>query len=215
MELTLESVFRDAPRLCDETARGESLISKTTALALFATAGGAVYGLTMGMNQSLTQALVAAVKVPLLFGVTLAICLPTLHFVGLLFGSTLRFTQTLTILLAGMALTCTLLGAFTPISLLFLVSGAGYRFLLGLHCVVFTFSGLAGLRSIHQSFDRVANLGASGGRSVLRAWTALYMLVGAQTAFVLSPFLARESTFYLLNPHRGSVFAYLLDVLFA
>ena len=109
----------------------------------------------MGMSHSLTQALISAVKVPLLLGVTLAICLPTLHFVGLLFGSTMRFGQTVTLLLAGISLTCTLLGAFTPISLLFLTSGSGYRFLLFLHVGIFAFCGAAGLRSIHRSFAQV------------------------------------------------------------
>jgi hypothetical protein len=213
MEMTMESVFRDAPRLSEETARGEGLASKTVSLAAFAAAGGSLYGLTMGMNHSLEQALVSAVKVPLLFGITLAICLPTLHFVGLLFGSSLRVSQTLTILLAGTSLTCTLIGAFTPISLLFLASGASYRFLLGLHCLVFAFSGLAGLRSIHRSVERVTAPDVGTSRGVLRAWTVLYMFVGAQTAFLLSPFIAHEQTFYLLNPHRCSVFTYLLDVL--
>ena len=217
MELTVETVFRDAPNLARETARSEGLRQKATSLALYACAGGSLYGLTMGMNHSLQQALVSAVKVPLLFGVTLAICLPTLHFVGLLCGSTVRLGQTLTVLLAGISLTCTLLGAFTPISLLFLASESSYPFLLFLHVATFAVCGAAGLRSVHRSMALLRAEGAGGAApvsdQVLRLWTLLYMFVGAQTAFLLSPFIARDPGFVLLNPHRGSVFGYLLSVL--
>ena len=217
MELTVESVFREPELLCQETARAESLGSKGVTLALQSTAGGALYGLTMGMNHSIEQALVSAVKVPLLFLLTLAICLPALHFVGLLFGARARIGQTLTLLLAGVSLTCTLLAAFTPISLLFLASGSTYGFLLAMHVATFTFCGGAGLRSIHRNFERLRAAAPEGQAAIsmggLKAWGVLYMFVGAQTAYLLSPFIARDPEFHLLNPHRGSVFGYLLSVL--
>jgi hypothetical protein len=221
VELTVESVFREPELLCQETARAESLGSKALTLALQATAGGALYGLTMGMNHSIEQALVSAVKVPLLFLLTLAICLPALHFVGLLLGARVRLGQSLTLLLAGVSLTCTLLAAFTPISLLFLASGSTYPFLLAMHVALFAGCGAAGLRSIHQNFERLraaAGQGAAAGGAPLsvaglKAWGALYMFVGAQTAFLLSPFIARDAEFHLFNPHHGSVFGYLLSVL--
>src|SRR5262249_7137880 len=150
------------------------------------------YGLTMGLYHSPLQGIVSAVKVPALFLLTLAICLPTLHFIGLLFGSAIRLGQSLVVLLAGMSLTAILLGAFAPISLLFLVSGSDYQWLLLMHVVIFAFCGAAGLYSVHRNYRAIRDINAPGTASlsdnVLKVWMFLYMFVGTQTAYVLSPF---------------------------
>lgn len=213
MQLTVEGVFRDAQELHHETLLGVELRPKLRALARYAVVGAALYGLTMGVYHSPAQALLSAVKTPLLFLVTLAICLPALHFVGLLFGATTRVAQTLTAVLSGITRTCVLLGALSPIPLLFAVSRASYRFQLLLHVAIFGFCGVAGIRSMMTGLTDVPD-GAHAtpiSRDVLRAWIVLYMFVGAQTAYLLSPFIGREATLHLINPHRGSVFSYLAE----
>src|SRR5262245_9656727 len=95
MRLTVEAVFRDSGRLCAEVGEGVAPGAKLRALALYALAGSALYGFTMGLGHSLPQALASAVKVPALFLLTLVISLPTLHFVGLLFGSRVSLVQSL------------------------------------------------------------------------------------------------------------------------
>lgn len=215
MQLTVEGVFRDAQALHQETLLGVDLQPKLRALARYAFLGAALHGAAMGFYHSPAQALLSALKTPALFLVTLAICLPTLHFVGLLFGATTRIEQTLIAVLSGIARTCVLLGAFAPIPLLFIVSHASYRFQLGLHVAIFAFCGVAGIRSMMTGL-REAPEGEGVRpipREVLRAWVLLYMLVGAQTAFLLSPFLGRERALHLINPHAGSVFSYLAQYL--
>src|SRR5262249_6957345 len=138
---------------------------KLLSLTLYAVCCSALYGVTMGMNHSVLQAAVSAVKVPVLFLLTLLICLPTLHFIGLLFGSTIRFSQSLTVLLAGIALNCILLAAFAPISLLFLASGSDYRFLLLMHVAIFAFCGAAGLYSVQRNFVYIRSQAPNGGEA--------------------------------------------------
>jgi hypothetical protein len=218
MKMTVESVFRDADQLCQETIQTVAVRPKVAALTLYAVGGGALYGLTMGLNHSVLQAVVSALKVPVLFLVTLAICLPTLHFIGLLFGSTIRFSQSFLVLLAGIALTSILLGAFAPIALLFLASGSDYPFLLLLHVTVFAFCGAAGLYSIHRNFVYIRTQasdhgGASIADHVLKVWMFLYMFVGTQTAYILSPFVNPEPGFRLFGSGKGNFYSYVWSVL--
>ncbi len=49
----------------------------------------ACYGLVLGFSNGLLQALASAIKLPVLFFLTLAICLPTLYLFNLLFGALL------------------------------------------------------------------------------------------------------------------------------
>jgi hypothetical protein len=217
MNLTVESVFKDAARLCQETGQDVGVRRKLSALALYAFCGSALYGLTMGLYHSPAQAVVSAVKVPALFLVTLAICLPTLHFVGLLFGSTIKLAHSLVVLLAGVALTSILLGAFAPISLFFLVSGSTYPFMLLMHVAIFGFCGAAGLFSIHRNFHTLRRQSdapqALISDQVLKAWMLLYMFVGTQTAYVLSPFINRGPGLKFLNDQGGNFYSYLWAVI--
>src|SRR4029079_16106610 len=83
------------------------------------------YGLVMGFSNltyPLQQALSSAIKLPLLFCLTLAICLPTLYLFNLLFGARLSVRQALAIVLVAITVTAALTLAFAPISLFFLIT---------------------------------------------------------------------------------------------
>jgi hypothetical protein len=95
MEITLETVFTQSEELSADLVASVGLRRKVVRLAGFATVSAALYGASMGAYHSTLQALISAVKVPLLFLLTLAVCLPSLHFLGLLLGSPVRFRQTL------------------------------------------------------------------------------------------------------------------------
>jgi hypothetical protein len=218
MTLSAEAVFKEHDILCQETMQAIGLFRKVLILLAYTVGGSALYGVTMGLNTSLTQAAASAIKVPVLFLLTLAICLPTLHFIGLLFGSTIQLKQSFIVLLAGIALTSILLGAFAPISLLFLASGSGYPFLLLMHVGIFTFCGAAGLYSIHRNFVFIRQQtpnedAASIADHVLKVWTFLYMFVGAQTAFLLSPFIDRQPHFTLFKLPNGNFYSYVWSII--
>jgi hypothetical protein len=218
MKLTVESVFKEADQLCQETMQTVALRPKVLTLIGYAVAGSALYGVTMGLNSSLSQAAVSAIKVPTLFLLTLCICLPTLHFIGLLFGSTIQFSQSFVILLSRIALTSILLGAFAPISLLFLASGSTYPFLLLMHVSIFAFCGAAGLYSIHRNFAFIRThmpdyQAATIADHVLKVWMFLYMFVGSQTAFVLCPFIDRQPTFTLFAAPPGNFYSYVWSII--
>jgi hypothetical protein len=217
MTLTPESVFKDLPRLA-ESLTGESRPwTVLRRLSAFTVGCAAAYGFAMGLQHSLGQAAASALKVPALFFLTLMICLPTLHFVSLLFGAPARFLHSTAVLLMGLAATSVLLAAFAPIALFFLVTGSSYEFLLLLHVSVFVFCGAAGLRVVSRGVGLLrARLQSeetpASSMSVLRVWMLLYMFVGSQMAYVLGPFVGRDSRFWWFHNAGGNFYTYVLSV---
>ena len=168
MRIGIETVFKkqDSAMLCHEIVDGEALREKCLRFVQLAFVASALYGLTMGLNHSFAQGLASALKVFLLFILTLGICLPTLHFAGLLLESSLTFAQTLCVLLAGTSLTCVLLAAFAPIALFFLFSGSSYEFLLILHVLIFACCGAVGLFSVKRNMDTITSFVRTDPKSV-------------------------------------------------
>ncbi|MBK9053878.1 MAG: actin-binding WH2 domain-containing protein [Chloroflexi bacterium] len=217
---SMETIFKDARVWGNQVLNEADLTPALARLTMYTVAGSAFYGFTMGLRQSFVQAAAAAVKVPILFFVTLLICLPTLYFVSLFFGSRIRFSQAMVVLLTGLSITSILLGSFAPISLFFLLSGSSYTFLLLMHVIVFTFCGLAGLYTIQRHFhylglrvaDEVDQMVRIRGRVILQLWMFLYMFVGSQMAYVLAPFVGRDSLFVFFRAPDNNFYTYLIQL---
>ena len=106
-------------------------------------------------------------------------------------------------------------GGLRAISLLFLFSGSSYPFLLLMHVAIFAFCGAAGLYSIHRSFGMIRTQAEdrfSPSGHVLKIWMLLYMFVGTQTAYLLSPFINRTPGFTLFHDGGGNFYSYLWSV---
>jgi hypothetical protein len=124
---------RDLPRLI-----GQMLVSSAAALAC--------YGAVLGSFHSFLMALTSALKLPLLFLVTLAICLPTLYLFNLVFGARLSVRQSLALVMTAITVTAMLAVAFAPISLFFLITAPDYSFFKLLNVAILALSALVGLR---------------------------------------------------------------------
>lgn len=216
MQINLDSIFKNAKEITSEISEGLSPRSQILRFLLIIFACGGIYGATMGMSHSWQQAMSSAVKVPLLYLLTLLICIPTLHFIGLFLGSRITFLQSASVLLLGMAVNSALLLGFATISLFFFVTGSSYRFLLLMHVAIFMISGLAGLVSVRRSFRQLSahsEVPAFGRFSLLQVWMLLYMFVGTQMAYVLGPFVGKEPEFYVLHHARGNFYSYVWTTL--
>src|ERR1700760_1019689 len=106
----------------------------------------AIYGAVLGSFHSVLMALTSAVKLPLLFLVTLAICLPTLYLFNLVFGARLSIRQSLALVMVALTVTSMLALAFAPISLFFLITAPNYTFFKLLNVAILALSALVGLR---------------------------------------------------------------------
>ncbi|MCL4870533.1 MAG: actin-binding WH2 domain-containing protein [Anaerolineae bacterium] len=218
---TMETIFKDARFFGNQLLHERDLTPALARLTLYIIGGSAFYGFTMGLHHSFLQAAASAIKVPMLLFVTLLICLPTLYFVSLFFGSRIRFAQAMVVLLTGLSITAVLLGSFAPIALFFLLSGSSYTFLLLLHVTIFAFCSLAGLYSIQRHFhylavrvtDDLDQMVQVRGRVILQLWIFLYMFVGSQMAYVLAPFVGRDLQFVLFRLPETNLYTYLLQLI--
>lgn len=124
---------RDLPRLI-----GQMLVSSAAALAC--------YGAVLGSFNGVAMAATSALKLPLLFLVTLAICLPTLYLFNLVFGARLSVRQSLALVMVAITVTAMLAVAFAPISLFFLITAPDYNFFKLLNVAILAMSAIVGLR---------------------------------------------------------------------
>jgi hypothetical protein len=123
---------RDLKRLI-----GQMVTSSTVALA--------AYGAVLGATGGPLQALASAIKLPVLFLVTLVICLPTLYLFNLVFGSRLSIRQAVALVLVAVTVTGTLSLAFAPVSLFFFITAPNYAFYKILNVAILMLTGIVGL----------------------------------------------------------------------
>jgi hypothetical protein len=144
--LVIERILRDRAGIWRQIVEerdlrpliGQMLASSALSLALY----GAVLGASYGWQQSLSS----LVKLPLLFLVTLAICLPTLYLFNLVFGARLSVVQAVAVIMVSITVTSVLTLAFAPISLFFLVTAQSYEFFKLLNVAILTLTAVVGLR---------------------------------------------------------------------
>jgi hypothetical protein len=127
-----------------------------------------------------------------------------LYYFSVLFGSRLRFLQTVTLILTAQTVAAVLSLGAAPISLLFLLSGAEPLFLVLLNIAILGLSSGLGLIFLVQGVLYLQEIEPPAkvtfltwiwlfikgtARSVvLTGWLLIYGLVGAQLSWTLRPF---------------------------
>lgn len=225
----VERILRDRTGHFAEIGQNEDLPSKIADMLIVTLLGLGLFGAAMGLTSGLPWMLASTAKLPLLFFVSLAICLPTLYHFSLLFGSQLTFTQTVSVLLTALTVTAVLSLGFALISLFFHFSGSEYPFMVTLNVVMLAVSGSAGLiffiqgtlyleqttLPTHISFRHWSRfLLAGGARSlVLMSWMGVFGAVGMQMGWTLRPFFgAPGTTFVLMRPVQGNFYQEFLYI---
>jgi hypothetical protein len=183
--------------------------------------------ITLGQGVPLTEEgrwalpLMVAVKIPLLFILTLGVCAFALYILNLAFGMQLRFLPSMTLVLFALAGTGVMLMVFAPISALFTVVTTSYHFMKIFHVIVFAIAGLFGVRILGEGLaamqrhhtETSGEAAPGNAKWVLLSWLLLYCLVGAQLAWTLKPFLG---TPYLpatppFRVEQGNIFVSVLE----
>ncbi|GAA0473377.1 hypothetical protein Ade02nite_86450 [Paractinoplanes deccanensis] len=144
--LVIERILRDRQGIWQQVVEDRGLHRLTGQMLLSSVVALAVYGAVLGSFHSVLMALTSAVKLPLLFLVTLAICLPTLYLFNLVFGARLSIRQSLALVMVALTVTAMLALAFAPISLFFLITAPDYSFFKLLNVAILGLSALVGLR---------------------------------------------------------------------
>jgi hypothetical protein len=130
---------------------------------------GAFYGACMGAYAVITrhgeatavmgyqQLGASALKVPLLFFLTLLVTFPSLYVFNALVGSRLSLPALLRLLVAALGVMMALLASFGTIVVFFAVSTDSYAFMVLLNVVLFAVAGFMGLGFLLQTLHRLFN----------------------------------------------------------
>ncbi|MEO1593602.1 MAG: actin-binding WH2 domain-containing protein, partial [Cyanobacteria bacterium J06632_22] len=174
----------------------------------------------IGSSSSWLQMISSAIKLPALYLVTLIICLPTLYFFDILFGSKLNFRQYAAMLMTTVGIISVLMFSFAPVVLFFLISIQGYNFFLLLNVAVMGLTGIIGIRLFYRGMKQIAGPDATGDKlrnRLLQGWLVLYGLVGSQLGWTLRPFFgAPGEPFQIFRPEiDGNFYAQVFTSLFA
>lgn len=212
----IERILRNRSSFFDEIREGDDLGRKTRNMLIGAVLFLAIYGAVLGISNSLLQALSSAIKLPILYLITLAICLPTLYFFNLLFGSRLTLAQTFALIMTAIAVTAVLTLSFTPIALFFWLTAPNYQFYKLLNVGILTITGVAGLSFLWQGMRHVQKGEGMGIRNlILWLWIFVYGFVGTQMAWTLRPFFGSPGlTFEILRDLGGNFYVNVLQSIF-
>jgi hypothetical protein len=214
--LIIETILRNRLFFFGEVRGSKNLGQKTLDMMISCLVFFALYGAVMGASHSALQALSSAVKLPMLFLITLLICTPSLHFFNILFGSKQTLPQTIALVLTAMSTTAVLLVSFAPVTLFFLLTSRNYPFFLLLNVAFFTIGGVMGIVFLRQGFEIISesdnNDSISTRRLIFTIWILLYAFVGSQMAYTLSPFVGDPNEpFMVLTQFGDNFYSYLFQ----
>jgi hypothetical protein len=144
--LIIERILRDRPGIWRQIVEERDLRGLVGQMLASSALSLALYGAVLGASNGWAQALASLIKLPLLFLMTLAICLPTLYLFNLVFGARLSVAQAVALIMVSITVTAVLTLAFAPISLFFLVTAQSYAFFKLLNVAILTLTAVVGLR---------------------------------------------------------------------
>lgn len=206
MATLLDKILRHRESLFDEVFQGKTTGRQIRSFLIAIVSLAAFYGMTMGagaltfgLERGLLQMATSALKVPLLYLVSLGVCFPVLYIILVLMGARLSFTQTLALILLALTLNSVLLTACAPIIWFFIFTGSNYHFIKLLHVAVFGFSGLWGMLALWQGLRAMcekADLYPKQSIRILQIWVLVFGFVGTQMAWSLRPFVGSPDMEY-------------------
>ena len=211
---TLITLLRDRPTFLEEIRNGTKLESKIVALIVASSLFFAIYGAIVGASSGWQQMLLSTVKLPALYLLTLLICLPTLYFFDILFGSQANFKQYTALSLTTVSVISVLLFSFAPVTLFFLISIRDYHFFLLLNVAIFSLTGFIGIQLFYRGVKSVMQFDEKTPQTrqrLLLFWLVLYGLVGSQLGWTLRPFFgAPGEPFQLFRPIESNFYVQII-----
>jgi hypothetical protein len=123
---------------------------------------GVLYGLCAGSfamirtgGAAYMQMIASAVKLPMLFFLTLAVTFPSLYVFNALIGTRLSVASAFRLLIAALGVMLAVLASLGPIVVFFALSTKSYHFMLLLNVATSTVAGVLGLGFLLRTLDRL------------------------------------------------------------
>ncbi len=172
---------------------GAKLLAGRGAL-YFVVLSGALYGVTMGAfafdGSRWPQLVFSAVKVPMLFGVTMMLAIPIYYVLNAQRGVASDFRSVLRLLVEYQMRVVTVLVALAPITALLNLRApeTGYGWIQLWNTFAFALAAVLAQRKLTIAYQPLIRAQPKH-RALLRSWTLLYAFIGIQMAWTLRPFV--------------------------
>ncbi len=203
-----ESVYSD---IKNENNVGEYLLVSTLATVIF----GVLYGGVMGTYASGIQILYDAVKIPLLLLIAVYVSLPTFFVLNGILGGDLSLKQMAVLFMVCITVMATLLIAFLPVTLFFMLTTpertfATYAFTVLLNVFFFMISGMTAVSYLLQGFNRIHGENKRWVPAMVIG-SGVLAFVGTQLAWVLRPYFHLSDVF--ISPPSGNFYIALFALI--
>jgi len=211
--LEVFKIFQDTETLFDERTNEQSnkiILNQILIICAFTF----LYGAVMGSYHSFLQSIMAGIKIIFLFLCTIIICFPSFYVIQQVLGSKMNLRQMIIIVLSGFVLTSEIALSFSPIIILFQITGGNYHFLQLLHVAVFLFGGIFGMRLMIEALKFACekkDIYPHIGVTVFRIWIIILAFASIQLAWNLRPFLANKNEeFKLFRKYEGNFYTAII-----
>lgn len=187
--------------------------------------GAGCYGAAMGWWRDPQQALLVAIKFPLIILLTTLGNALINAMLAPLLGLNIPFRQSFSAIVMSFTIAAAILGAFSPL-IAFMVwnapdmasknlSGSAYNFILLTHVAVIALAGVAGNLRLFQLLKQLGGCRATALR-VLAAWLAGNLFLGSQLSWILRPFIGSPRLpveFFRADAFHGNFFETVFGLL--
>lgn len=161
---------------------------------LFIVLGGALYGAVMATfsfePERWLHVVFGALKVPMLFGITMLLAVPGFYVLNALRGLGGDFSKVFALLIDYQMLVVVVLVSLSPVTALLTLTTAdsAYGLIQLWNTLVFLTAALLAQWKFGRSYRELIARDA-GHRLLLRVWTLLYAFIGIQMGWTLRPFI--------------------------
>ena len=161
---------------------------------LFIILGGGLYGAVMATfsfePERALQVVYGALKVPMLFGITMLLAVPGFYVLNAIKGLSEDFSKVFALLVDYQVLVVIVLVSLSPVTALLTLTTAdsAYGLIQLWNTLVFLTAALLAQWKFSRNY-RVLVARDVGHRLLLRVWTILYAFVGIQMGWTLRPFI--------------------------
>lgn len=212
-----DRLLRDGRPLSQELLTAPGVAARIGPLAAIAAGGAAVFGLALGIQGGAVQALVSAVKLPLIVLGAAGISLPVLHVAQALFGKPVAPERLSALVLQAVGTATVTMAGLVPLAVitwLTFAAGAGpdspelwvaYRRLVLATVAVGALGGLVGAARLRHAVSVRA----------LLPWSAVLGLAGLQLTWLMRPVIGMPGREVLFRPLESNAVAEVLKALAA
>ena len=202
----IDQLFRDKNQFYDNLSNKIGLLSVIIKGIIIISIYNFIYGTTMGLwawDQNLMQIVYAAIKLPLLFLISITVVLPSYYMINLALGGRDSFLQLSSLFLSSFSILSTVLLTFVPVNVFFMITSPrdqdSYIFMVLLNLLFFTFGGFLSLIYIVDGvryFSKKANNCHTLKDLIpITATLGLFAFIGTQMAWYIRPWFNYDPGF--------------------